>query len=365
VIKNLDDQWFPFNRPARYGTPAAAAAGEPSSHYTHEDGIVSLLRLEVHVSDFSLSKLLFQGAISSGESVPSFHERLLDSLHDGVYFVDRERKIQYWNQGAEHLTGYTASEMVGRTCSDNLLMHVDEKGCLLCLNGCPLAGTILDGKRREAEIYLRHKLGHRVPVFVRASPITDSAGCIVGAVEVFSDASAKKSIERRVGELENLAFRDALTGVPNRRYAELKVKQAIQEVDEFGRSIGLLMIDIDHFKAVNDKHGHSTGDDALLAVCKTLTSNLRLGDTVGRWGGEEFLVINTDVTHSTLGASAERCRMLIAESAVLVGNERLRITASVGATLIKAGDSEQSAIKRADDLMYASKAAGRNQVTLG
>ncbi len=317
------------------------------------------------MSDFAISKLLHLQATSSGISVPSFHERLLDSLHDGVYFVDKERGIQYWNQGAEHLTGYAASEVVGRHCFDNFLMHVDEKGCALCLMGCPLAITMVDGKRREVEIYLRHKLGHRVPVVARVAPITDGAGNIVGAVEVFSDVTAKKNIERRIGELENLAFRDAMTGVPNRRYMELKIRQAIQEVEEFGRNIGLLMIDVDHFKDVNDKYGHEIGDDALRAMCKTLTSNLRLGDTIGRWGGEEFLIINTDLTLSALGNFAERCRMLIAESAIPVGNERLHLSASLGATLIKAGDSAQSAIRRADELMYASKTSGRNRVTLG
>src|ERR1022692_586604 len=131
----------------------------------------------------------------------SFHEKLLDSLHDGVYFVDRERKILYWNKGAELLTGFSASEVVGRSCFDNILMHVSAGGCSLCLNGCPLGKTIEDGQRRESEIFLRHKLGHRVPVSVRAAPITDNQGTIVGGGEVFSDISAKKHIERRMGEL--------------------------------------------------------------------------------------------------------------------------------------------------------------------
>jgi diguanylate cyclase (GGDEF)-like protein/PAS domain S-box-containing protein len=316
------------------------------------------------MSDSDISNLILPHA-SSWDLGSSFHERLLDNLHDGVYFVDKERGIQYWNQGAEHLTGYSAGEVVGKHCFDNFLMHVDEKGCALCQMGCPLASTIADGKRREAEMYLRHKLGHRVPVVARIAPITDSAGRIIGAVEVFSDVSAKKNIERRVGELEHLAFRDALTGVPNRHYTELKVSQAIQEVEQFNRSIALLMLDVDHFKEVNDQYGHQIGDEALRAMCKTLTNSLRPGDLVGRWGGEEFLIINADVTASALAAFAERCRMLIAESAIPLGNGRLCITASVGATLIKASDSDQSAIKRADELMYQSKASGRNRVTLG
>ena len=295
----------------------------------------------------------------------SFHRKLLDSLYDGVYFVDSERRITYWNQGAEQLTGYSCSEAVGRLCFDNFLMHVDEEGCALCFGGCPLAATIVDGERREAEIYLRHKLGHRVPIWVRVAPIKDNAGRIVGAVEVFSDISAKKQIERRAGELESLAFRDALTGVPNRLYLELKVEQAIQEVEQLGRIIGLLMIDVDHFKQVNDTYGHETGDATLRTVCNTLTHNMRPGDTVGRWGGEEFLTLAVDVSASGLATFAERCRHLIAESAVSIGSKHLQVTASLGATLLQHGESAETAIQRADELMYKSKIAGRNRTTLG
>jgi diguanylate cyclase (GGDEF)-like protein/PAS domain S-box-containing protein len=312
-----------------------------------------------------LIKLRSMQAAEFGDFAPAFHERLLDSLFDGVYFVDKERRIQYWNKGAEYLTGFTADEAVGRHCFDNFLMHVDDEGCALCIEGCPLAKTIIDGERRTAEIYLRHKLGHRVPVYVRIAPIVDSAGCVVGAVEVFSDLTAKKTMERRVGELEGLAFLDPLTGVSNRRYTELKVGQAIQEFEQFGRKIGVMMIDADHFKRVNDAYGHETGDEVLRAICKTLTYNLRPGDTVGRWGGEEFLVIVTDVSSATLSASAERFRMLIAQSAIPVTDGHLQITASLGATLIKQGDSGASVVKRADELMYMSKVSGRNRISFG
>jgi diguanylate cyclase (GGDEF)-like protein/PAS domain S-box-containing protein len=295
----------------------------------------------------------------------SFHERMLDSLHDGVYFVDRERKILYWNKGAELLTGYSASEVVGRTCFDNILMHVTAGGCSLCLTGCPLGKTIEDGQRRESEIFLRHKLGHRVPVSVRAAPITDNQGMIVGGVEVFSDISAKKHIERRVGELEDLVFLDALTGVPNRRYIELKVKQALQEVEQFGRKIGLLMVDVDHFKQVNDEHGHEIGDETLRTMCRTLLCSLRSGNVLGRWGGEEFLVIVAGTSQEGLRASAERYRMLIAETAIPLAAGEFRISVSVGGTLMLRDDTEQSVIKRADELMYKSKMDGRNRVTLG
>jgi diguanylate cyclase (GGDEF)-like protein len=136
-------------------------------------------------------------------------------------------------------------------------------------------------------------------------------------------------------------------------------------VEQFDRKIGLLMVDVDHFKRVNDEHGHDIGDEALKAVCRTLSHSLRSGDVLGRWGGEEFLIIVAGITPARLRAFAERRRMLIAESAIPLPTGQLRVTISLGATLMQRGDSDQSAIKRADQLMYQSKMDGRNRVTLG
>jgi len=251
----------------------------------------------------------------------SFYEKLLDTMYDGVYFVNRERRITFWNEAAERLTGYTSREVLGKQCSDNLLGHVDETGKSLCVDGCPLKSVMFDGQPRHVDIYLRHKQGHRVPVSVRALPMRNSAGKIVGAVEVFSDSAPKDKdkVEKRVNELEHLAFRDSLTGVPNRRYLELKVEQGLQEHQRLGRLYNLLMFDLDNFKQVNDAHGHDVGDAVLKAVAGTLVQGLRTVDIVGRWGGEEFLVLMPDLDAIGLGDLAERCRVLIAQSSVTVG----------------------------------------------
>lgn len=299
------------------------------------------------------------------EDSVSFHAKLLDCIFDGVYFVDSDRKINYWNRGSESLTGYSTGEAVGKHCYDNFLMHVDDTGCALCTNGCPLASTIRDGQRRQADVYLRHKLGHRVPICVRVAPITDRSGKIVGAVEVFSEISARKAVERRVHELEGMAFRDSLTCLPNRRYTELKIKQSFEECQHFGRSCGLLMFDIDHFKQVNDRYGHDAGDAVLKAISATLAKSLRDNDTIGRWGGEEFLAVLLDVKAGELRDLAERCRCLVAESGALFGESRIMVTVSVGATLVTQRDSIPAAITRVDQLMYASKSSGRNRITMG
>jgi len=295
----------------------------------------------------------------------SFYEKLLDTMQDGVYFVNRERRITYWNEGAQKLSGYSDKETVGKRCFDNLLGHVDENGQPMCSNGCPLSAVLVDGRSHEMEAYLRHKEGHRVPIMVRAIPMRDAMGQIVGAVEVFSDSSDKKKADKRVSELEQLAFRDPLTALPNRRFLELKVSQALEEHRRFGRLYGLLMFDLDHFKQVNDSHGHDAGDALLKTVAKTLTQGLRTVDMVGRWGGEEFLVLMPDLDAVELGDLAERCRVLIAESSVAAAAARVSVTASIGATVLTSEDSAEGALRRVDELMYQSKHSGGDRTTAG
>ncbi|HUW64690.1 MAG TPA: PAS domain-containing protein [Spirochaetia bacterium] len=118
-----------------------------------------------------------------------FYAKILDNIHDGVYFIGLDRSIGYWNRGAERLTGYKSAEVVGSRCQENILMHVDRHGKNLCLTSCPAWETIHDGKTRELGAFLHHKEGHRVPVMIRVSPVTDASGQIIGAVEIFSDNS--------------------------------------------------------------------------------------------------------------------------------------------------------------------------------
>ena len=124
---------------------------------------------------------------------------------------NRERRITFWNKAAEKITGFHEKEVLGRRCMDQVLTHVDDGGRCLCIESCPLSETIADGKERESEVYLHHKQGHRVPIRIRTTPITDETGKIVGAVEVFTNNSRSLGLEERLAELERLALLDPLT----------------------------------------------------------------------------------------------------------------------------------------------------------
>jgi len=301
------------------------------------------------------------------EKIPKdqFYKDLLENLYDGVYFVDQERKITYWNKGAERISGYSPERVIGSFCHDNLLQHVTENGVQLCHNGCPLLATIKDGNPREAEIFLRHAEGYRVPVWVRTSPIRDEKGDIIGAVEVFSNNQSLTRMKRRVSKLEKTVVYDPLTQIGNRKHIEVKINSALNEYKQMRFPFGVLFIDIDHFKSINDTYGHLTGDKVLRAVANTLRHNLRESDTCGRWGGEEFLALVFNIDNDTLKGIAEILRSLVEQTIVTNETGQPKVTISVGATLVRNGDTLESLISRADKLMYQSKTNGRNCVTIG
>ena len=291
----------------------------------------------------------------------AFYQGLLDQISDGVYFVTRDRHITYWNHGAEQITGYSAEELLGHGCAEGILRHINDAGTQLCLHGCPLAGVMKDGKPREAHVYLHHKDGHRVPVTVKGSALRDSAGAITGSVEVFSARSTNMYAVQRRNLKDDLT--DPVTGLPPRRLGELNLKNLMQAVAEQVTTMGVLFIDADHFKNINDTFGHKTGDAVLRMVAKSTASGLRSADIPIRWGGEEFLVLLPGADEVGLHATAERIRTLVENSWIQEGEAQARVTVSIGATMALPSETPDDLVDRADRLMYASKHGGRNRVT--
>lgn len=300
-------------------------------------------------------------------SADDFYKGVLDNLYDGVYFVDRDRRITYWNKGAERITGYARKQVLGHSCRDGLLNHVSVEGVELCKDSCPLAACMDDGKVREADVFLHHADGHRVPVLVRAAPLRDPRGRIIGAVESFSSDTGTLTVRSELHKLRRSIETDALTGVASRQYLQSRLRGVIAEVEHPSDTrAGLLFVDVDDFKHFNDVYGHDAGDKALRMVARTLRNSLRETDVVGRWGGEEFMAILLDVgSLDTLDALAERSRLLVGLSGLNLGDDPMTITVSMGATLFRAGDTAESIVQRADALMYQSKRDGKNRVTTG
>ena len=294
----------------------------------------------------------------------NYYKRVLDTLYDGIYFLDDDKKIIYWNEGAERYTGYKHSEVLGRHCWDSILMPVNSQGVKLCNGSCPISQTIADGRRREIEVYIHHKEGHRVPISMRVAPIMGSNNQVIVAVEIFNENSPKFALHQKIEELQNLALLDSLVELGNRRYIEINLKGRLEELKRYGWQFGILFIDIDHFKNINDLYGHDIGDKVLKMVGKTILNSIRPFDVLGRWGGEEFIVILANINQDNLYSVANRFRLLVEQSNISNGTETICATVSIGATLALRDDTIKTLVKRADELMYQGKGSGRNCVTM-
>jgi diguanylate cyclase (GGDEF)-like protein/PAS domain S-box-containing protein len=322
----------------------------------------SVIHYSIRSAEQTTTPKSAEGTMNLGKD--SF-ERIIENLHDGLYFVDRDRLIRYWNKAAEHISGFSAKEVMGKHCSANILTHTDSEGNSLCTGMCPLAATIADKKPREAEVYMHHKDGHRIPVSVRVSALTDLDGNIIGGIELFSDISNQAANKLRMKELEKLALLDNLTQLANRNYIEREIQSRFEEKKRFDVPFGVLFMDIDDFKKFNDTYGHDVGDDVLKFVANTFIANARPFDLYGRWGGEEFIGIIRNINSQGLEGLGNRIRLLIENSYIMHQNEKLCVTISMGATLVNENDTIDGIIKRVDILLYKSKAAGKNCLTIG
>ncbi|WP_160142879.1 sensor domain-containing diguanylate cyclase [Cellulomonas algicola] len=194
---------------------------------------------------------------------------------------------------------------------------------------------------------------------VRVTPMTDPVGRAAGTVVVLRDVT---ELERLRAELVEQATRDGLTGLHNRRALAQRLSDAVDEATASGRPLSMVLLDVDHFKAVNDTHGHAVGDAVLVAVGRELAASAARGETAARLGGEEFVLLLPGVGAPEATRRADEVRARCAGLTVPTDGAPVRLTLSAGVATLAPGESADDVLRAADDAMYAAKAAGRDQV---
>jgi len=283
-------------------------------------------------------------------------------LHDAVYFVDHQRNITFFNQGAEALTGHSEAEVLGRRCGPRLLAHVDEHGQSLCDTECPVAAALSHGSSAERLVFLRHRQGHRIPADLRVAPVLGDSGEPVGAVVVFRQAYRSMDPPRAdqddsdtlgAAVKKTLATRARL----ERRWGELAASAGHHA------TFGVLVIDIDAWDEVVHAQSPAVHENLRAIVAQTLAANLRGEDAVARLGPSRFAALLADSSGSRMSAVAERLRALVSQTVVHLPQGQLKPTVSIGATRYRTGEARHDCLARAEDLAIASRAAGGNLVS--
>ncbi len=301
-----------------------------------------------------------------------FYKTLLDCLFDAVYTVDTRNRITYWNNSCQRITGYSADEVMGQDY--HLFMFSEPDAGSGSDNSTTKTNSIGSPAKSGIEIvlktgmpgtwkgYMRRKNGQRIPVESHISPIPDENGNIIGAIEVFRDISAHVALEDAHRQVLHLSRRDQLTGLYNRTATAEMLKAELERAVRYKQQLSVVMIDIDHFKRVNDTYGHDIGDKVLAKIGSILRYNVRQPDIVGRWGGEEFLLIAPGSDAHSAAQLAQRSREYIHQTKF--DGIPKPITASFGVAQLDQQQSHDKLLYAADMALYQAKNSGRNKVVI-
>ncbi len=279
---------------------------------------------------------------------------MVDNVTDyGIYMLDTEGKVASWNNGAKLITGYIADEIVGQHFSR---FYLPED----ILAGKPdrELKVATESGRFEEEGWRLRKDGRRFWANVVLTALRDPSGSLFGFTKITRDLTERKRTEDLV---HHLAHHDALTDLPNRHLLLDRLNMAIKQAQRTHKSIGVLMVDLDHFKRINDSLGHNHGDQLLLKIAERLNGVVRNTDTVARLGGDEFVIVLPEI------AGREDVRKVAANiieslsQAIHVATHDLHITPSIGISIYPDdGADSSSLLKNADAAMYQAKSLGRN-----
>jgi len=281
----------------------------------------------------------------------------LDSIGDAVLSTNLQGKVTYLNVVAEKITGWTREEATGKDI-DEVFVIIDGGTREPCAN--PLRSAITKNRTvgLTPNCILIRRDGAEFAIEDSAAPIHDQHGLVTGAVIVFHDVSVARALG---AEMSHLAQHDILTNLPNRTLLQDRLTQAIATASRNDSRIAVLFLDLDGFKHINDSLGHGTGDRLLHLVAKRLLAAVRTSDTVSRMGGDEFVILLSEVAHAG-DAGVKAGKILSALSAPFeIEQNTLRVTASIGVTTYpEDGQSAELLIRNADLAMYQAKEKGRS-----
>ncbi|MBM3998462.1 MAG: diguanylate cyclase [Planctomycetes bacterium] len=290
-----------------------------------------------------------------------FHWRLLENMHDGVFFVSEQLRVLHWNRAAERLTGIRGSNMVDRRFVPSLIQMRRENGKPIDDDACPVAATIVTGVQMLQRVQCAGRNGRLVLVNLHLVPVLSPIGEPKGAAVILHDTSNQVTLEERVQKLHERATQDPLTKVANRAEFDRVIAEFVETHRQAGAPCSLIICDIDHFKKINDVHGHQAGDEALVHFAAALSQFASPGDLVARYGGEEFVLLCASCDNAAATERAERARRHIASTPQSVLGGRC-ITASFGVSEIQGGDTAETLLRRADRALLQAKETGRNRV---
>jgi diguanylate cyclase (GGDEF)-like protein/PAS domain S-box-containing protein len=291
---------------------------------------------------------------------PEIYRDILDALQVGVSVVDLQKKIFFWSDGAEKISGYSRIEVLGRNCTDNILRHCNQERCEMCTEQCPVGAALRLGKPVESLGFIHHKSGYRTQVHVWAIPLRDKNGLIIGVVQTFEGESAAHGPDPSDRNLQAHGWLDEVTGLLNQAMMRSHLQETLGTFNALGIPFAVISVDVPELNEFRARYGQGAARTILQVLAQTLKNSMWPTDFVGRWSESQFLAILMGCSEEALYAISERIPRILSSASIMWWGEELSVAVSMGRTAVQPGDTPETLLQRA---FQHIKAAGLNRAT--
>jgi diguanylate cyclase (GGDEF)-like protein/PAS domain S-box-containing protein len=286
---------------------------------------------------------------------PDIYRDILDGLQIGVSVVDLQRRIIFWSDGAEQITGYTRIEVLGHLCTDNILLHCNQDSCETCVEKCPIATALHNARPMEAVSFIHHKLGHRTPVHAWAIPLRNQHGSIIGVIQTFEDEVAVNGPDPNDQSMKQGGWLNDVTGLPNQPMMQSHLRETLGSFAELQIPCAVVCVEIHDINQLRARYGHDAEISIVQILARTLRNTVWPTDFVGHWTESQFLVILCGCGEDALQAVTSRMRRMMSNATIVWWGEQRTFKVSLGGASAITGDSLESLMQRAQQSLSGNQ----------
>jgi diguanylate cyclase (GGDEF)-like protein/PAS domain S-box-containing protein len=278
---------------------------------------------------------------------PEVYRDILDALQIGVSVFDLQKRIVFWSDGAEQITGYARIDVLGHCCTENILLHCNQISCEMCTDKCPITAALHDARPIESVSSIHHKSGHRTPVHTWAIPLRDGHGAIIGIIQTFEAEFAVTGPDPNDQSMKDRGCMDNLTGLPNQAMMQSHLRATLGTFADLQIPFGIVCLEAHDLSQFRARYGQEAATALLQVWARTLRNTVWPTDFVGRWSDDQFLVILSGCDDGALQTVTDRMLKMMTGATIEWWGEELSAAVAMGHASAVAGDTAESLMQRA------------------
>ena len=295
---------------------------------------------------------------------PDICRDILNGLQIGVSVLDLQKKIVFWSDGAEQITGYSRIDVLGHTCADNILEHCNHDSCEMCSAHCPISTALHDAKPMEAMTFIHHKSGHRTQVHSWTIPLRDKHGSIIGIIQTFEGEFAVGAHGPNDRSMRERGCLDDTTGLPNAAMMQAHLRELLGTFSELQISFAVICLEIPDLPQFRSRYGQVATRSILQVLARTLRNTVWPTDFVGRWSEDQFLLILSGCREDALHVVIQRIVNMTVSASIRWWGEQLSVTSLIGGAVAVPGDNVESLLQRVHQALHGNEVSVRDRAPL-